>query len=211
VVDAPADAVARARAALLDGGVAVMPTDTVYGLAAALDSPAGVERLYEVKGRPRSQPCQVLIYSPALLEAVLAAAPEAVARAARRLMPGPVTCIIDDPEGRFAAAAGDAPGSVGLRVPGVGERLAALDVPLVATSANHPGGPEPAEVRSVPEDLRALVAAELDAGRLPGTASSVVDLRRAAGDGVAEVLREGPRIAAIETALAEEGIALRRE
>ncbi|MDH3226851.1 MAG: Sua5/YciO/YrdC/YwlC family protein, partial [Thermoleophilia bacterium] len=58
MVDAqPAD-LARARSALLDGGVGVVPTDTVYGLAAALDSPAGVDRLYELKGRPRDQPCQ---------------------------------------------------------------------------------------------------------------------------------------------------------
>ncbi|MDH3724865.1 MAG: Sua5/YciO/YrdC/YwlC family protein [Thermoleophilia bacterium] len=211
MVDAqPAD-LARARSALLDGGVGVVPTDTVYGLAAALDSPAGVDRLYELKGRPRDQPCQVLVYSPRVLEQVLASADEVVAAASSRLLPGPVTCIIDDTEGRFAAAAGGSPGSVGVRAPVVGPVLAGLDLPLVATSANHPGGAEPAKVPSVPEDLRVMVDFVLDAGALPGVASSVVDLRRAATDGVAQVLREGPGLMVIAAALAVEGITLDRE
>ena len=58
--------------------------------------------------------------------------------------------------------------------------IAALDLPLVATSANHPGGADPASVGDVPGDLRAAVLA-VDAGALPGTASAVVDLRPVAG------------------------------
>jgi L-threonylcarbamoyladenylate synthase len=211
VVDAQPAAVGRARTALLNGTVGVVPTDTVYGLAAALDSPAGVDRLYEVKGRSRDQPCQVLVYSPRVLEQVLASADKVIAAVSSRLLPGPVTCIIDDPEGRFAAAAGGSPGSVGVRAPVVGPALAGLDVPLVATSANHPGEAEPATVSSVPADLRARLDFVLDAGPLPGMASSVVDLRRVGTEGVVQVLREGPNLKVIAAALAGEGIALERK
>jgi L-threonylcarbamoyladenylate synthase len=169
----------------------VVPTDTVYGLAAALDAPAGVAALYHRKGRPRSQPCQVLVYSPARREEALGALGARVRAAAEALLPGPATCLVPDPRGRFAAAAGDRPGSVGLRAPAVAGPLASLDLFLVATSANHPGGPDPASLDEVPEDLRAGIAA-LDAGRLPGIASAVVDLRPLETGAPAVLVRPGP-------------------
>lgn len=199
------------RSALRAGGVAVVPTDTVYGLAAALDVPAGVEALYALKGRPRSQPCQVLIYAPALLADALAALPPALRAAAGALLPGPATCLVPDPAGRYAAAAGDRPGAVGLRAPAMPDALAAIDFPLVATSANHPGGPDPARLDAVPADLRAGAAAELDLGPLPGRASAVVDLRPVALGGAAVLVRPGPDPEAVERALVAEGCTLERE
>lgn len=200
----------RLRDALRAGGVAVVPTDTVYGLAAALDVPAGIDALYALKGRPRSQPCQVLLYAPALLDAALAGLAGPVEAAARALLPGPATCLVPDPAGRFAAAAGDAPGAVGLRAPVVGADLAALDLPLVATSANHPGGRDPARVEDVPADLRAGAAVEVDAGTLPGTASAVVDLRPLPGGGDAVLIRPGPDPEGVVRALAAVGVGVVR-
>ncbi len=200
----------RLRDALRAGGVAVVPTDTVYGLAAALDVPAGIDALYALKGRPRSQPCQVLLYAPALLDAALAGLDGPVEAAARALLPGPATCLVPDPAGRFAAAAGDAPGAVGLRAPVVGADLAALDLPLVATSANHPGGRDPARVEDVPADLRAGAAVEVDAGTLPGTASAVVDLRPLPAGGDAVLIRPGPDPEGVVRALAAVGVGVVR-
>ncbi len=197
--------VADLRAALMTGGVAVVPTDTVYGVAAALESDTGVERLYALKGRPRTQPCQVLCYAMASVERALAAVPQ-VAAIVRELLPGTVTCIVPDPDLRFAAASGDAAGSVGLRVPATGDAaLAALDVFLVATSANDPGGVDPARVDDVPRHIRAGVDVILDAGVLPGTASTVVDLRRAAR-GEATLIRPGPDAAAVLATLEAAGV-----
>lgn len=201
---------AALRAALQAGGVAVVPTDTVYGLAAALDVPAGVEALYALKGRPRSQPCQVLIYAPGLLRSALDALEPPVRAAAAALLPGPVTCLVPDPAGRYAAAAGGAPGSVGLRAPVAPAPLGGLDLPLVATSANHPGGPDPDRLEAVPGDLRAGAAAELDLGRLPGTASAVVDLRPVASGAAARLLRAGPDPVALAGVLAAAGCSLER-
>ena len=197
------------RAALLTGAVALVPTDTVYGLAAALDVPAGVEALYARKGRPRSQPVQVLLFHPRALAEALAGLDPATRAAAAILLPGPVTCLVPDPTGRYAAAAGDSPGTVGLRAPRMSGAIAALDLPLVATSANHPGGADPATLSEVPPGLRAGAVA-VDAGTLPGTASAVVDLRPLADGGGAVLVRPGPDPDGLERALAGAGVAVIR-
>jgi tRNA threonylcarbamoyl adenosine modification protein (Sua5/YciO/YrdC/YwlC family) len=194
-------------ARLAAGGLALLPTDTVYGLAAALDAPAGVDALYAVKGRPREQPCQVLLYAPGALADALAALPEPARTVAADLLPGPATCLVPDPELRYRAASGATPGTVGLRAPDMGGALDALDLPLVATSANHPGGPDPAALDAVPAELRAA-AAGLDAGRLPGTASAVVDLRPLAEGGAAVLIRPGPDPDAVRARLARHGVAV---
>ncbi len=203
------DAVAGIREALLAGGVALLPTDTVYGLAAALDVPEGVAALYALKGRPRTQPVQVLLFGAALLAGALAALDPVTRGAAEVLLPGPVTCLVPDPAGRYAAAAGDAPGTVGLRAPRMEGPIATLGIALVATSANHPGGPDPAALSDVPGDLRRAVRA-LDAGELPGTASAVVDLRPLASGGEAVLVRPGPDPEGVRRALAEAGAAVVR-
>lgn len=193
------------RAALLAGEVALVPTDTVYGLAAALDVPEGIDAIYALKGRPRSQPMQVLLFSAGLLAEALDALDPVTRAAATAVLPGPATCLVPDPAGRYAAAAGEAAGGVGLRAPRMEGPIASLDVPLVATSANHPGGPDPATLADVPADLRAAVRA-LDAGALPGTASAVIDLRSVASGGDAALIRPGPDPDAVERSLAAVGV-----
>ena len=183
--------VSAVRGALLDGRVVLLPTDTVYGLMAALDVPAGVAALYALKDRPRDQPCQVLFYGSAALTEALAALPDPVAAVARALLPGPVTLIVADRVGRYAAAAGAEVGSVGLRAPVVTGLLSTLDLPLVATSANHPGGPDADSVSAVPSDLREQCGAVIDGGVLTPTPSAVVDLRGLERGDPARLIRAG--------------------
>lgn len=196
------------RESLLAGGLAIVPTDTVYGLACALDSPEGVEALYALKGRPREQACQVLFYAPAILDEALAPLDEQTAKAVRALLPGPATCLVPDPAERFAAAAGQAPGTVGLRMPEMTGAIADLDIPLVATSANDPGGRDPATVDDVPATVRAAVSATIDLGRLTPVPSAVVDLRDVADDGFVWLLRPGPHPERVVEALAAVGVGL---
>ncbi len=193
---------AACRAALLGGGVAIVPTDTVYGCAAPLDDPEAVAALYALKGRPRSQPCQVLLYGRSTLERALEQLPAAVVPLLRVLLPGTTTCIVPDPAGRFGAASGDQPGAVGLRAPAMAGAMDAIDMPLIATSANHPGGCDPCEVCEVPAKLRDGAAFVLDAGRLPGVASAVVDLRTS---GAARLVRPGPAPEVLRGTLARHG------
>jgi tRNA A37 threonylcarbamoyladenosine synthetase subunit TsaC/SUA5/YrdC len=86
--------------------------------------------------------------------------------------------------------------------------IAAFDVPLIATSANDAGGPDPRTVGDVPQAIRAGVAATLNLGVLPGTASAVVDLRGLAAGGSALLVRPGPDPGDVERRLARVGVAL---
>jgi len=161
------------------GGLAVVPTDTVYGLAARGDSEEAAHVLYAAKGRDPAQPTALLFAS---VEALLTRVPELPAdgvRAVRALMPGPVTLVVANPARRFAWLNLRRPDALGVRVPALGgpgrDVLEALGV-LVATSANLPGGPDPRRLGDVPDELRAAADAALDGGELAGAPSTVIDL-----------------------------------
>lgn len=158
--------------AIRSGQTVILPTDTVYGLCAGAHSETAVRQLYALKGRPTAQPTALLAASP---DVVYEALPELGARA---LLPGPYTLILPNPARRFSWLTGDRPETIGVRIPELdGDARSVLDrVGLVAaTSANLPGGPDPRRLEDVPPELREGSAAELDAGALPGTPSTVLD------------------------------------
>jgi L-threonylcarbamoyladenylate synthase len=175
-------------------GVAVFPADTVYGLACEPDSKEAVYRLYRLKGRRPGKPAAVMFFD---LQLALAALPELAAAtrdALARVLPGAVTALVPNPAGRFPLAGGDDPSTLGLRVPRLEGELAALAAvrwPVLQSSANLAGGPDPRRVDDVPEPIRAGADLVLDGGDLPGTPSTVVDLRRYAQAGEWRVVREG--------------------
>jgi L-threonylcarbamoyladenylate synthase len=179
---------------IVQGGLAIFPTDTVYGLGTHPDSVEGTHRLYWVKGRSPDRPAAVLFFD---LERALAALPELGDKtrdAVRRLLPGPVAVLVPNPATRFPLACGAEPDRLGIRVPELGERLAALAdvaVPILQSSANPAGGADPRSLEEVDPRIRRGADIELDAGVLPGTPSTVVDLSLYESDGTHAVLREG--------------------
>jgi L-threonylcarbamoyladenylate synthase len=185
-----ADAVAGAVAALRAGGLAILPTDTVYGLAADGESEPAARALYAAKGRDAIQPTALLFASIGILRERVRGLSEREARLAEELLPGPLTLVVSNPGRRYAWLSPGQPETIGVRVPALAgparQVLDALEV-LVATSANLPGGPDPRRIEDVPEEIRAAVQAVLDDGELPGTPSTVVDLTGAD----ARVIREG--------------------
>jgi L-threonylcarbamoyladenylate synthase len=194
------------RECLQGGGVAVFPSDTVYGLGCDPEQPAAVERLYRLKGRRPDRPAAVMFFA---LAAALAALPELAARersAIRALLPGPVTLLLGNPERRFSLACAGDPGTLGLRVPGLAgplQALAALELGLLQSSANLSGGAEAARLADVPRELLDGADLVLDGGKLPGVASTVIDLREHQRTGAWSVLREGALpIEAVRRALA---------
>lgn len=193
---------------LAEGGLALMPTDTVYGLCAALESDDGRAALHELKGRDPDKPCQVLIYSPDTLESLAEPLAPEMRTALDTLLPGPATCIVPDPWGRCDAAAGENKGTVGIRVPKVSGALLSFEPMLMATSANEPGGPDPHLLEEVPFRISSEVGISLDAGPLPGVASAVVDLRPLAEGGPARLVRPGPDPEAVAAALASVSVML---
>jgi L-threonylcarbamoyladenylate synthase len=173
-----------------EGGVAVFPADTVYGLACDPEDAAAVERLYALKGRPPTKPAAVMLFDA---ELALAAVPEVGPRtraALERILPGPVTVLLPNPAERFPLACGPAPTTLGLRVPRV-EALAGVGVAVLQSSANLAGGPDTSRLEDVPETIRAGVDLVIDGGELPGTPSTVVDLRRYEESGQWGVARTG--------------------
>ena len=183
-------AVDAAIAALRAGGLAVIPTDTVYGLAADGRSEDAARALYAAKGREAIQPTALLFASVDVLEEHLPELPAHAREIARALLPGPLTLVLPNPGRRFRWLNEGRPDAVGVRVPVIpgagGDVLTALGV-LVATSANLPGQRDSRCVEDVPSAIRERVAAVVDGGELPGTPSTVVDLTGAEPG----VLREG--------------------
>jgi L-threonylcarbamoyladenylate synthase len=172
------------------GGLAVFPADTVYGVACDPENRFAVERLYLLKRRSLAKPSAVMFFN---LELAFAAVPELGERtraAMRRLLPGSVTVLVPNPAERFPLACGADGSTLGLRVPSV-EQLGDVRWPVLQSSANRAGGRDPRRIEDVPELIRLAVDLVLDGGELPGTASTVLDLRRYESDGEWEVLRHG--------------------
>jgi L-threonylcarbamoyladenylate synthase len=184
----------RLEACLAGGEVALFPADTVYGLACDPAQAAAVARLYELKGRAAHRPAAVMFFS---LKRALDALPELAPperRALGALLPGPVTLLLPNPRGRFAAACASDPATLGLRVPrwdGALAALASVTRPAMQSSANLTGDAEACRLDDVPAAIRAGVAVELDGGQRPGVASTVVDLRDWAHGGRFAIARHG--------------------
>lgn len=163
------------------GGVAVFPADTVYGLACEPDIDEAVARLYAIKGRRPDKPAAVMFFQ---LDLALAALPELgdwTRAALESLLPGGLTALLPNPERRYPLACGPEPETLGLRVPALPpglDPLHAVRWPVLQSSANHAGGPDARTVGDVPQDIRDEVDLILDGGELPGTPSTVVDLRQ---------------------------------
>ena len=186
--------------AIRAGALAVLPTDTVYGLVCTAFERQPVIDLYRLKGRDEIQPTAFLAST---IDVLLECIPELRGRPAmiaRTLLPGPFTLVVPNPARRFSWLSGSRPETIGVRVPALAgptaeivERLGAI----VATSANLPGGPDPRRLDEVPAQIRSGVAAALDGGELPGLPSTVIDVtgsepvivRAGAGDPVAALAR----------------------
>lgn len=158
--------------ALEAGEPVVIPTDTVYGLACRPDREEAVRRLSSLKRRLPEQPIALVA---AGIEALLELVPEIP----DRVLAGPYTFVVANPERRLPWLSGSRPDTIGVRIPHVtGEARELLERvgAVAATSANLHGGPDPRRLRDVPPEILDAVGAVLDAGELPGAPSTVVDV-----------------------------------
>lgn len=185
------------------GGVAVFPADTVYGLACEPDDKEAARRLCALKRRDPNKPSAIMFFDVSLaLEAVPELGP-ITREALGRVLPGAVTVLLPNPARRFPLACGELADTLGLRVPlleGALEPLTEVRWPVLQSSANRAGEPEARTVEGVPAEIRDGCDLVLDGGELPGTASTVVDLRSYEENREWKVLREG----GMPTAMLEE-------
>jgi L-threonylcarbamoyladenylate synthase len=196
VIDEACEAIGR-------GKPVILPTDTVYGLATTAVREDPVRTLYRLKGRASTQPTALIAPD---LDMLFELVPELRGRAgviARALLPGPYTLVLPNPARRYRWLTGMATDTIGVRVPELDEPAAAIlrrVSAIAATSANLAGGPDPARLADVPEELRVAAAVVVDGGELPGHPSTVLDFTSSEP----RVLREGAADPgeAIERALA---------
>lgn len=190
----------HARQAIARGELIVMPTDTVYGLAADAFTPAAVQRLLDAKGRGRDQPPPVLVAGQAALAALVEEIPEPVQRLVDEFWPGGLTIVLPA-QPSLSWDLGDTLGTVAVRMPDQRVALELLEEtgPLAVSSANLTGEDAAASAEDAQRMLGESVSVYLDAGGTEtALASTIVDatslIRRGADDAVeprVRVLREG--------------------
>jgi L-threonylcarbamoyladenylate synthase len=180
---------APALAALRRGEVVGVPTDTVYGLAVAIDRPDGLERLMALKGRPEDKAVPILAASLDEAAALGVFPPEAVAVAGRH-WPGPVTIVVGRTPGSPSWVGDAAADTVGLRVPDHPVALALLEAsgPLAVSSANRSGAAAAPDHSAAAAEFGTEVAVYLPGAGRADCASTVLS----AVTTPIRVLRPGP-------------------
>ena len=199
-------AVRRVVDALRDGKLVVLPTETVYGLAALASNATAVERLIAAKGRPAGRPLALAISGADVLERFAPSVPTLAKRLARRLWPGPLTLVLDvsDPASELARLPETSQkailpeGKAGFRVPRnafVLKVLETLGEPVVLTSANLSGEPPATSAADAKVGLDDRPDLIVDDGVAAfGEPSSVVEIVKTDKSdkiGTAKILREG--------------------
>lgn len=193
-----------ARQAIGHGELVVLPTDTVYGVAADAFNPAAVERLLLAKGRERTSPPPVLVASLQTLDALSRDVPEVVRQLASEFWPGGLTIVLHA-QPSLQWDLGETRGTVALRMPAHPIALELLNEtgPLAVSSANLSGQPSATIAVDAERMLGESVAVYLDAGRVgteyaaigdrPGdTSSTIIDATElSAPDGRLRIVRSG--------------------
>jgi tRNA threonylcarbamoyl adenosine modification protein (Sua5/YciO/YrdC/YwlC family) len=183
-------ALARARDALQAGELVVVPTDTVYGVAADPFMPGATAKVFELKNRPRSLPLPILVSRPRQAWALCGSVPPGAAELVAAFWPGALTLVMPQtPDLDWDL--GEATGTIALRMPDHADMIALIEMtgPLAVTSANLSGEPTPPDVTQISEQLGDSIAVYVDGGpSKEGSGSTIVDLARRRP----KIVREGP-------------------
>ena len=190
-----------ARSSIARGELAVIPTDTVYGVAADAFNPAAVQRLLDAKGRGRQSPPPVLIPGIPTLDALAEVVPDAVRELVREFWPGGLTVILPA-RSSLVWDLGETRGTVALRMPNqrVALELLSETGPLAVSSANLTGQPAATTAQDALDMLGDSIAVYLDDGvagadYTPGerdAGSTIIDATALdAPDGRLRIVRHG--------------------
>ena len=181
--------IANAALAIQRGELVVLPTDTVYGVAADAFDPEAVQRLLAAKGRGREMPPPVLVSAATTLDALAVGVPSWARVLIKQLWPGPLTLVCHQ-QPSLQWDLGDTRGTVAVRMPDhpLALELLSRTGPLAVSSANRSGMPAATDADAAEEMLGDSVAVILDGGATPGAeASTILDVTGSEG----RVLRQG--------------------
>ncbi len=164
-----------AAAAISRGELVLLPTDTVYGVAADAFSPAAVTGLLAAKNRGRAMPVPVLVGEASTLAGLVLSVPPAASRFAEAFWPGGLTLVVEHASS-LAWDLGDAEGTVAVRLPDddVARDLLRRTGPLAVSSANRSGRPAATTAEEAVAQLGEHAAVVLDGGPRTGSAASTI-------------------------------------
>ena len=171
---------AEAADILLSGGLVVFPTETVYGVGAAMDQPEALNRLFELKGRSSDKPLTLHLADIETFHRFAADTSAALEALLAEYWPGPLNVVVPI-RSPLPLSSGRLWSEAGFRLPDclIARKLASYTGGVIlATSANKSGNPAPADADTVEKELGDAVELILDAGRCSGgTASTVVRIK----------------------------------
>jgi L-threonylcarbamoyladenylate synthase len=174
---------------LSKGGVALFPSDGIYGLACDPLDERAIHRIHEIKGRDDGKSSAVMYLSLLAMRELVRDLDQSVSDAFGRLLPGPVTLIVPNPRHRYPLACREDLSRLGVRA--ITGPLAGVRLPLFQTSANLSGEPPASSFEGVVPEVLEQVDLVIDGGELTGLPSTVVDLTALDEHGTWSILREG--------------------
>ena len=169
----------KAIAILKNGGLVAYPTDTVYGLGASITDSKAVDRIFQVKGRPKGMALPVLLADRKQIKEIVISVSQVVQRLADEFFPGALTIILLKASAVPDIITGGGK-TVAFRIPNHPVPLAlikGLGKPIVGTSANLSGQPSALTAEEVQAQIGDKIDMIIDGGRCPGgIESTVIDL-----------------------------------
>ena len=173
---------------LKNGGVAVMPTDTLYGIVGRAENISTVERIYNIRKRKPSKPCIVLIGDASELEKLKIKISEKQKEIIKEYSSSPTSIILDCSDESFSYLHRGTK-TLALRLPGEPElrNLLLQTGPLIAPSANIEGQPPAKSIQEAKNYFGNLVDLYVDGGDIAGKASKIIRLQN---DGSISIIRE---------------------
>jgi L-threonylcarbamoyladenylate synthase len=172
-----------------DGGVAIFPSDTLYGLACDPLSEAAVERINRIKGRDPGKSSAVMYFSPLAMRELLAGLGPRAREAVAALLPGPVTLVVANLERRYPLACREDPERLGVRL--IEGPLAGMSLPVFQTSANPSGYTPPSSFDGIDPEILEVADVAIDGGDLGGLPSTVIDISEIDSGGRWRIVRPG--------------------
>ncbi len=163
---------------IIDGGVVVYPTDTLYGLGASAVSPHSVEKIFDIKGREPNNPIPILTRDREMIENYFELTGTALSLI-DRFLPGPLTIVLR-PKVDFPTQVSANTGKIGVRIsahPFVQSLFKEIDFPITSTSANPSGQSNIFDFSELKKAFESKVDLIVDSGNIPASkGSTVLDL-----------------------------------
>lgn len=173
------------------GGIVIIPTDTVYGIAADALNEKAVKKIYEIKKRKTSNPCSILVSNIDMIKKVVKDISSKEEKIINNFFPGPITLVIKK-NGEIPDVVTSGLDTIGIRMPNDEFLLKVIDIigkPIVATSLNVAGEKSKTSIENISDEILNNIDCIVDNGKTKiGLASTVVRL----DEKEIKIIREGP-------------------